>query len=55
MQRKVKSGTNPWTWTSPVQLRPFVFTSKRGQLQRQASLMTAQGRFTDYRTALMSL
>jgi hypothetical protein len=55
MQRKVKSGTNPWSWTSPVQLRPFVFTSKRGQLQRQASLMTAQGRFTDYRTALMSL
>ena len=55
MSRKVKSGTNPWSWSAPVHLRPFVFTSKRGQIQRQASLMTAQGHFMDYRTLVMNL
>ena len=55
MKNKVKSGTSPWTWSEPVHLRPFVFTSKRGQIQREASLMTAQGQFMDYRRALMSL
>lgn len=55
MQNKVKAGVNPWTWSEPVHIRPFVFSSKRGQFAKQASMMTAQGHFLDYKEALMRM
>jgi hypothetical protein len=55
MKNKVKPGINPYSWSESVHIRPFIFSSKRGQLQREASILTAQGALLDYKGTLASL